>query len=226
MRRVMIVEDEPKLRQLIAAHLEKWDFTPCPVGSFEDIDAQAASLEPDLILLDINLPSYDGFYWCKKIREVTTAPIVFISSRTENMDIVMAMNVGGDDYIQKPFSLDVLVAKLNAMLRRATATTAGQQETIVLEYNGILLNLEKAAVQFEGKEAILTKNEFHLLAMLMKRPSRITGRDEIMRALWEDESFIDDNTLTVNMNRLRKKLESLGLEGIIQTRKGQGYILQ
>lgn len=220
----MIVEDEPKLRQMIASHLEKWDFSPCPVGFFEAIDAEAASLKPDLILLDINLPSYDGFYWCKKIREVTSAPIVFISSRTENMDIVMAMNVGGDDYIQKPFSLDVLVAKLNAIMRRAAAPQ--QKETNVLEYNGLLLNLEKAVIEFEGKEAILTKNEFHLLAMLMKRPETITGRDEIMRALWQDESFIDDNTLTVNMNRLRKKLESLGLAGIIQTRKGQGYILQ
>ncbi|WP_409276255.1 response regulator transcription factor [Neobacillus sp. SCS-31] len=221
---MMIVEDEPKLRQLIAAHLEKWDFSPCSVSSFEEIDAQAADLKPDLILLDINLPSYDGFYWCKKIREVTAAPIVFISSRTENMDIVMAMNVGGDDYLQKPFSLDVLVAKLNAILRRAAAPQ--QRETIVLEYNGLLLNLEKASAQFEGKEAILTKNEFHILAMLMKRPGKIIGRDEIMRALWQDESFIDDNTLTVNMNRLRKKLESLGLACAIQTRKGQGYSLQ
>ncbi|WP_281272280.1 response regulator transcription factor [Neobacillus piezotolerans] len=220
----MIIEDEPKLRQLIAAHLEKWGFSPRAALSFDAIDEEAASLEPDIILLDINLPSYDGFYWCKKIREVTSAPIVFISSRSENMDIVMAMNVGGDDYIQKPFSLDVLVAKLNAILRRTAAPH--QREKALLEYNGLLLNLEKASAQFAAKEAILTKNEFYILAMLMKRPGKIVGRDEIMRALWQDESFIDDNTLTVNMNRLRRKLESLGLAGAIQTRKGQGYILQ
>ncbi|WP_301335736.1 response regulator transcription factor [Bacillus sp. FJAT-27445] len=220
----MIVEDDPKLRKLISLHLDKWDFSSYPVDSFDELDSEAKKLNPDLILLDINLPAYDGFYWCKKIREVSTAPIVFISSRTENMDIVMAMNVGGDDYIQKPFSLEVLVAKLNAILRRAKTPMLPVEN--VIEYNGLLLNLEKATVRYDGREAILTKNEFHILVMLMKRPGKITGRDEIMRALWEDESFIDDNTLTVNMNRLRKKLESLKLSSIIQTRKGQGYILQ
>ncbi|RHW35695.1 DNA-binding response regulator [Neobacillus notoginsengisoli] len=224
MEKVLVIEDEHKLRHLIATYLEKWNFSVLAIESFEEIDQVAADWKPDIILLDINLPSFDGFYWCQKIREVTAAPIVFISSRTENMDIVMAMNVGGDDYIQKPFSLEVLTAKLKAILRRSK--TSLSPETAFPHYNGLKLNVDKATISFGEKEAILTKNEFLILSILMKKPGQIATRDAIMRVLWEDENFIDDNTLTVNMNRLRKKLESIGRKEVIHTRKGQGYILQ
>ncbi|MFO1442480.1 response regulator transcription factor [Bacillus sp. Bva_UNVM-123] len=224
MIKVMIIEDDSKLRMIMSEYLNKWNFESIVISNFASIDKQVLEGKPDLILLDINLPSYDGFYWCRKIRQVSNIPIIFISSRTENMDIVMAMNVGGDDFIQKPFSLEVLVAKMNAVLRRVNQNTNNEKEMI--KVGELALNLGNAVAAYEEKEVALTKNEFQILFLLMRKSGQIISRDEIMRALWEDEQFIDDNTLTVNINRLRKKLESVGLRDVILTKKRQGYILQ
>jgi DNA-binding response OmpR family regulator len=173
--------------------------------------------------MDINLPYFDGFYWCKKIREFSKIPIIFLSSRDTNMDIVMAINMGGDDYITKPFSLDILVAKINALLRRTYSYSDKSLE--VIEYKGAVLNLKDNTLLYNEKKIDLTKNEFKIILLLMKFQGKIISREKIMRTLWKDESFIDDNTLTVNVNRLRSKLTDLGLNNYITTKKGQGYVI-
>lgn len=223
MAKVMIVEDDYKLRTIIGEYLNKWSFESLMVSEFEKIDEQVLEDKPDLVLLDINLPSFDGFYWCGKIRQVSDIPIIFISSRTENMDIVMAMNMGGDDFIQKPFSLEVLVAKMNAVLRRVNQNLNNEED--IISVGELILNLGNSVAKHSEKEVSLTKNEFHILYLLMRKSAQIVSRDEIMRVLWEDEQFVDDNTLTVNINRLRKKLESIGLADAIMTKKRQGYLL-
>jgi DNA-binding response OmpR family regulator len=223
MLKIMIVEDDQKMRGIILENIIKWGFHGYDVKDFNCVFDDFVKYEPHLILLDINLTSYDGFYWCGKIREVSKVPIIFISSRNTNMDIVMAMNMGGDDFIQKPFSLEVLMAKVNALLRR-TYNYANAFSNII-EHNGLVLNLKDNSVIFNEKKLELTKNEFRILYTLLKDKGEIISRDEIMRVLWEDESFVDDNTLTVNINRVRKKLEDLGLINFIQTKKGQGYII-
>lgn len=224
MNKVMIIEDDFKLRTMIAEHLGKWNFEPLMISNFEKIDEYVLEKTPDLVLLDINLPSFDGFYWCGKIRRVSDVPIIFVSSRSENMDIVMAMNMGGDDFIQKPFSLDVLVAKMNAIVRRTNQHHQSNIETIMA--GELVLNLANGTAVYQEAEVTLTKNEYHILYLLMRKSGQIVSRDEIMKALWEDEQFIDDNTLTVNINRLRKKLETIGLADVIVTKKRQGYLLQ
>ena len=220
----MIVEDDQKMRQIILESIVIWGFEGCYAQNFNNVFDEFVKYDPDLVLMDINLTAYDGFYWCGKIREISKVPIIFISSRNTNMDIIMAVNMGGDDFIQKPFSLEVLMAKINALLRR----TYNYANTIsnVIEHNGVVLDLRESSVRFQDRKLELTKNEFKILHILMKDKGKIVSRDEIMRALWEDESFVDDNTLTVNINRLRKKLEDLGLSEFIQTKKGQGYIIQ
>ncbi|WP_313801230.1 response regulator transcription factor [Cytobacillus sp.] len=224
MIKVMIIEDDFKLRSMIAEYIEKWNFMPLLLSDFERIDEQVADNMPDLILLDINLPSFDGFYWCGKIRRISSVPVIFISSRTENMDIVMAMNMGGDDFIHKPFSLEVLVAKMNAIYRRASQNHPNERLTI--SAGDLVLNLSNSVAAYQDAETSLTRNEYHILYLLIKKSGQIVSRDEMMRALWEDEQFIDDNTLTVNINRLRKKLEAIGLFHAIVTKKRQGYLLQ
>ena len=201
----------------------RWGFQGSYVQDFNKVFDDFTKYEPQLVLMDINLTTYDGFYWCGKIREVSKVPIIFISSRNTNMDIIMAVNMGGDDFIQKPFSLDVLMAKINALLRRTYNYTNAFLS--IIEHNGVVLNLKDSTVIFKNKKLELTKNEFKILYTLMKDKGNIISRDIIMRALWEDESFVDDNTLTVNINRLRKKLEDLGLIDYIQTKKGQGYVI-
>ncbi|MGE7925066.1 response regulator transcription factor [Viridibacillus arvi] len=181
------------------------------------------SVKPHLVLLDINLPYYDGFYWCEKIRKYSNVPIVFVSSSNEKMDIMMAINMGGDDFIQKPFSMEILVTKINAIVRRTYTYLSPSLE--VLKHNELTLNLKNSTVMFGEKESELTKNEFKILTVLFENKQEIIRRDTLMRALWEDESFIYDNTLTVNINRLRRKLTEMGVEDYIQTKKGQGYIL-
>ena len=224
MYKVMIVEDDVKIRTMIGTFLKKWNFESLIVETFDQVDKLVMLEKPNILLLDINLPSFDGFYWCERIRKFSDVPIIFISSRTENMDIIMAMNVGGDDFIQKPFSLDVLVAKIQAILRRTNRFSKTDRD--ILAAGELLLNLENATLLYRDEEVSLTKNEYHILYLLMKNKDQIVSRDQIMNALWQDEYFIDDNTLTVNVTRLRKKLESVGLVDIIVTKKRQGYLLQ
>jgi len=223
MYKVMIVEDDPKISHIIYEHLKKWKYEPFETNDFENIERQFLALKPDLVLLDINLPVYDGFYWCNKFRQFSKVPIIFISSRTENMDIVMAMNMGGDDFIQKPFSLEVLMAKCNAILRRTY--TYQQEDKDYLEHKDLILNVSKGSISYRDFEIDLTKNEFQIFFLLMKKKESIVTRDELMQELWESENFIDDNTLTVNIARIRKKLADMGLSDFIETKKRQGYII-
>ncbi|MGH1286488.1 response regulator transcription factor [Bacillus wiedmannii] len=221
--KVLLVEDEPTIRETVADELGKWGFEVWASTNFEHILNDFLAQSPQLVLLDINLPYFDGFYWCRKIREVSKVPIIFLSSRDNPMDMVMAMNMGGDDFVQKPFYTDVLVAKIQALMRRTYSYT--QTETNVVEYEGVILNLQTGEVTYHNQILELTKNEFKILQMLMQNIGAIVSRDNIMRKLWENESFVDDNTLTVNVARVRKKLAELGKEGFIHTKKGQGYII-
>ncbi len=223
MFKIMVVEDDPKLRDIVIENIHKWGFEGLAVNDFTAVLNKFLQFEPHLLLMDINLPAYDGFYWCEKIRKISKVPILFISSRDSNMDIIMAMNMGGDDYIQKPFSLEVLMAKMNALLRRSYSY-AGLEANVV-EHNGVILDLKDSHLQYKDQEVELTKNEYRIAYILMKKSGQVVSRDEIMHGLWEDESFVDDNTLTVNINRLRRKLRDIGLNDFIQTRKGQGYII-
>ncbi|CEH27993.1 transcriptional regulator [Aneurinibacillus migulanus] len=223
MLKILIVEDDKTIRDVLRENIEKWGFEGFCEEDFSDVFATFVQYNPDLVLLDINLPFYDGFYWCNKIREVSKVPIVFISSRDTRMDIVMAMNMGGDDFIQKPFYIDVVMAKINAILRRTYSYT--NTESNVIEHDGIVLNLQEGNFLCGEEKVELTKNEFKILYILMKSSGNIVSRDKIMRNLWEDESFVDDNTLTVNIARLRKKLKDAGKDDFIKTKKGQGYII-
>jgi DNA-binding response OmpR family regulator len=220
----MIVEDEEKIRNIIKASLEKWGFQVYATDNFNDIFGEFSKENPHLIIMDINLPVCDGFYWCSKIREISKVPVLFLSSRSTNMDIVMAINMGGDDYLTKPFSMEVLTAKINALLRRTYSYVETTMET--LDYKGIVLSLKDNTLYHEDKKLELTKNEFKILYILIKKQESIVSREKLMQELWEDENFIDDNTLTVNINRLRKKLKEFGLEDFIKTVKNQGYIVK
>lgn len=224
MFRIMIVEDDLKIREIVLENIKRWGYEGQAVEDFDQVLETFITYQPHLILLDINLPSFDGFYWCGKVREISKAPIIFISSRSTNMDIVMAMNMGGDDFVQKPFSLEVLMAKVNALLRRTYSYA--NTNTNLLEYAGVVLNLNDNQVMYKDQKLDLTKNDFQIMNILMKNSGQVVSREQIMQKLWEDESFVDDNTLTVNINRLRKKLSDLGLKDFIKTKRGQGYIIQ
>ena len=222
--KIMIVEDEPTIRDMLREMLVKWRYECIQLDDFSQVLQVFLKENPHLVLMDINLPFFDGFYWCNKIREVSKVPIIFLSSRNTPMDMVMAVNMGGDDYIQKPFYEEVLIAKIKALLRR----TYSYAETTpnIREYGGIVLNLNNGEVFYGEQKAELTKNEFKILNILMQNVGTIVSREKIMRTLWEDESFVDDNTLTVNITRLRKKLDEIGKENYITTIKGEGYIIK
>ncbi|MBE5917354.1 MAG: response regulator transcription factor [Pseudobutyrivibrio ruminis] len=222
--KIMIVEDEPIIRDMIGESIRKWGYETIILDDFSQVLEIFLKENPHLVLMDINLPVYDGFYWCNKIRDISKVPIIFISSRNTPMDMVMSMNMGGDDFIQKPFYEEVLIAKIKALLRRTYSYT----ETVatIIEHDGIILNLNNGDVFYGDKKAELTKNEFKILNILMQNKGTVVSREKIMRSLWEDESFVDDNTLTVNIARIRKKLAELGKENYITTMKGEGYIIR
>ncbi|BCN28865.1 response regulator transcription factor [Anaeromicropila herbilytica] len=222
MYKILIVEDDVTIAGILNENLRKWGFESDYVTDFSNVTAKFVEFNPHLVLMDISLPFYNGYYWCSEIRKSSKVPIVFISSNNTNMDIVMAINMGGDDFITKPFSLDIVVAKVQAILRR-TYSYIG--ETKVLEHGGALLNLSEAALYYKENKIELTKNEFKILEVLLENKGNVVSRDMIMKKLWDSDSFIDDNTLTVNMNRLRKKLESYELMDYITTKKGLGYII-
>ncbi len=223
MYKILIVEDDPIISQLVAETLTKWQLEPIKVTEFEKVMEIFEEKKADLVLMDINLPVYDGFYWNQKIREVSQVPIIFISSRNANMDMVMAMNMGADDYVPKPFSTEVLMAKINALLRRSYNYTEQNNEELV--HNDVTLNLANGVVTFDNKTIELSKNEYKLLQFLMRQHGQIVSRESLLRALWEDERFVDDNTLTVNINRLRKRFDEIGLHDFIETKVGQGYLI-
>ena len=222
MYRIFIIEDDRTIANAVKNHLEKWGFEARCAENFKDIMTEFSEFSPHLVLMDIGLPFYNGFYYCSGIRKISKVPVVFLSSASDNMNIVMAMNMGGDEFIEKPFDLNVLTAKVQALLRRAYSF---QGNVNVLEHEGMLLNLNDASLSYKGEKMSLTKNEFRILQMLMENSGKIIARDDIIARLWESDAFIDDNTLTVNVARLRKKLENVGMEGRIKTKKGIGYYL-
>lgn len=223
MYRIFLVEDDEVIAKAVAAHLKSWGYEAVTAEDFEHVMAEFTACSPHLVLLDISLPFFNGFHWCSRIREVSQVPVVFLSSASDNMNIVMAMNMGGDDFIAKPFDLNVLMAKIQAILRR-TYEFGGQTE--LLEHRGAMLNLSDGTLSFEGRSIDLTKNEYRILRILMEHRGEVVSRDSIMECLWETDSFIDDNTLTVNVARLRKKLEQAGLKDFISTKKGVGYLVK
>ena len=220
MYRIFCVEDDETIGKMIKRHLEKWEYDVHVAKNLSQVMTEFAAFDPQLVLMDIRLPFYNGYYWCTEIRKVSNVPVIFLSSVADNMNIVMAMNMGGDDFIAKPFDLGVLTAKVQAMLRRTYDFTG---QSAVLEHKGAMLNLTEAALFYEQEKIELTKNEFKILQVLMENKQKVVSRDTLMVKLWESDSFVDENTLSVNVNRLRKKLESVGLCDFIVTRKGIGY---
>lgn len=222
MQKIMIVEDDEIIASSIKKHLEKWNYDVRVVNDFENVLEDFRNYEPLLILLDISLPYYNGYYWCQEIRKESEVPIIFISSTSENMNIVMAMNMGADDFINKPFDLTVLTAKLQAILRRTYSFNKTQN---VLNYHSLTLDLLKGVISYHEDSIELTKTELKIMQILFEHAGQIVSRDTIMEALWQSEAFVDDNTLSVNINRLRKKLDAFSLPKLIHTKKGIGYQL-
>lgn len=220
MYRILVVEDDMTIAKALASHLRKWDYEVACVEDFKNVMEIFAEYDPQLVLLDIVLPFFNGFHWCQEIRQLSKVPIIFISSAGDNMNIVMAMNMGGDDFIPKPFDLEVLTAKIQALLRRSYDFTGTSS---MLEHKGAVLNLLNATLTWNGGQIELTKNELKILQTLMEHKEKIVSREELMKKLWESDAYVDENTLSVNVNRLRKKLSSVGLDDFILTKKGIGY---
>lgn len=220
---VMIVEDDPTIARLLTAGLTKWGYSAFVCDDIGDVEGVFRRTSPQLTLMDVSLPRYSGYYWCERIRRFSTSPIVFISSHTASMDMVMAMSMGGDDYIAKPFDMDVVIAKIGALLRRTYAFPGAAN---ALTHRGATLDAGQSVLLYEGKKLELTKNECRILLTLMEHRGAAVGRDTLMQRLWDSDCFIDDNTLTVNVARLRKKLDEIGLSGFIVTRKGLGYLVE
>lgn len=223
MYKIMIVEDDEAIAGALSRNLGKWGYEAVAAEDFSAVTAQFRREKPQLVLMDISLPFYDGFYWCSEIRKESQIPIIFISSADDNMNMIMALHMGADDFIAKPFAMEVLTAKVQALLRR---TYSFQADTGVLSCGKVLLHLGEGRLEYGENSCELTKNEFRILQLLMEKKGNVVSRDSIMRALWEDEAFIDDNTLTVNMTRIRKKLENMGLKEFIKTKKGMGYLVE
>lgn len=224
MFKILVIEDDEVIGEEILNAVRKHGYEGKRIENFNKVIEEFVKYKPDLVLLDINLPAYDGFYWCGKIRMLSKVPIIFISSRTEEMDIIIATNMGGDDYVIKPFSINILLTKINALLRR-TYSYFNDSKLDVITHKGLILNLKDDTVMYNGNNIQLTRNEFKILHILMKNKGTIVSRDRIIRELWQDESFVDDNTLTVNIARLRKKLKNIGLPNYIETQKSMGYIV-
>ena len=223
MYKILIVEDDETIAGGLKTHLEKWNYQTECMTDFKDVMGKFLEFEPQLVLLDIVLPFFNGFHWCQEIRKISKVPIIFLSSVNDNMNIVMAMNMGGDEFIEKPFDLNVVTAKVQAVLRR-TYEFRGTAD--IMEWNGAILNLADATVLYQDQKQELTKNEFKNLQMLLENTGKIVSRESIMTRLWDSNEFIDDNTLTVNVARLRKKMEQIGLGGKIITKKGIGYMVE
>lgn len=223
MYRILIIEDDFTIASLMKNHLEKWNFTVKCAEDFHNVMGEFTRFDPHIVLADVMLPFYNGYHWCTEIRKISEVPIVFISSASDNMNIVMAMNMGGDDFIPKPVDLNVMTAKIQAMLRR---TYDMGSKIPVLEHRGAVLNLNDATLVYNGNTLELTKNDFRILLTLMENRGKVVSRDRLMEKLWQIDCYVEENTLTVNVTRLRKKLEAIGLEGFIRTKVGAGYIIE
>ena len=222
MYKIFMVEDEEIIARSIREHLQAWNYDVCCVEDFSNVVAEFVRFDPQLVLMDITLPFFNGYHWCSEIRKISKVPVIFLSSAADNMNIVMAVNMGADDFIPKPFDLEVLTVKIQAMLRRSY-DFAGTGS--MLEHKGAILNLNETTLTYQEQKIELTKNEFRILEILMENKEKVVSRETLMTKLWESDNYVDENTLSVNVNRLRKKLEALGLEEFILTKKGIGYRL-
>ena len=222
MYKVFIIEDDKIISGAVEKYLSGWGYEVRTASDFNNVLSEFADFGPHIILMDISLPFFNGFYWCSQIRKTSNVPIIFISSASDSMDIVMAVNMGGDDYIIKPFDLSILAVKVQALLRRAYDFSAPSN---VIEHRGALLNISDATISYADVKTELTRSDFKILQLLMEHSGQVVSRSDIMAKLWESDNFVDDNALTVSINRLRKKLDGMGLEGFIKTKKGLGYIV-
>ncbi|MDO4667125.1 MAG: response regulator transcription factor [Streptococcus sp.] len=220
MHKILLVEDDVVIRQMIKKMLEQWGYQVIAAEDFMQILTLFVQESPQLVLMDIGLPLFNGYHWCQEIRKISTVPIIFLSSRDQSMDIVMAISMGADDYIVKPFDNNVFLAKIQGILRRSYEFGTDHN---LLEHQGVILNIKSMDLLYQGQVIVLTKNEFHILRVLFEHSGSIVARDDLMKELWESDFFIDDNTLSVNIARLRKKLEEFGLVNFIETKKGIGY---
>lgn len=225
MHKIMVIEDDPKIAAYLESYISKYNYNVVMVDQFDHILESFLRHQPDLVLLDINLPYYDGFYWCRQIRSESICPVIFISARTGEMDQVMALENGGDDYITKPFSPDIVMAKIRSQLRRAYGEYAASQQERILELHYLKLYPERHELYFNNLAVDLTKNETNILELLIERHPRVAGREDLLEKLWDDQAFVDDNTLNVNMTRVRKKLRDLGIDKAVETVRGSGYRL-
>jgi DNA-binding response OmpR family regulator len=220
---IMIIEDDKKLGSLIKNHLERYGYRICLVEDFSNIKGEFIKNNPHIVLMDINLPLFDGFYWCRDIRTISNVPIIFLSARDSDMDQVMAIENGGDDYVTKPFSYDVLLAKIKGVIRRVYGSYAEAASSDIFEVKGLFLNMNQNTVEYKNRKIELSKKEFQLLHSLLKSVNKIVSRETLLEVLWNDVDFVDDNTLSVNITRVRKRLEELGITDVIETKRGQGY---
>ncbi len=223
MYKIFIAEDDDGIANAIARRLSEWDFEVCRADDYRNVLSEFAEFEPHIVLLDISLPFFNGFYWCEEIRRISKCPIMFISSAADNMNIVTAMTLGADDFIAKPFDLDVLVAKIRALLRRSYDFAA---DIGMIEVRGAVLNTSDATLMFNGEKIDLTKNEYRILETLFESRGKVVSRETLMNKLWETDSYVDENALSVNIMRLRKKLDSAGLSELISTKVGRGYVIE
>ena len=223
MYRILIVEDDRGIAGAIQGAAAAWGFDARSTENFRDVAGEFAAFQPHLVLMDIGLPFFDGYHWCREIRRTSNVPVIFISSASDNMNIVMAMNMGGDDFIAKPFDLSVLIAKIQALLRRAYDYAPAAP---MLEHRGARLDTGDQSLAVGGEKIPLSKNEYRILFSLLEKKGQVVSREKLMEKLWESDSFVDENTLTVNVNRLRRKLDAAGLEGFIATKFGVGYLVE
>ncbi|ARJ28078.1 response regulator transcription factor GraR/ApsR [Staphylococcus lugdunensis] len=219
---ILLVEDDKTLFKELKKELEQWDFNVMGVEDFSNVMETYEQVQPEIVIMDVQLPKYDGFYWCRKMRQVSNVPILFLSSRDNPMDQVMSMELGADDYMQKPFYTNVLIAKLQAIYRRVYEF--GVEEKRILNWQKAVVVLSKDSIQKDDRVIYLSKTEMIILEMLITKQNQIVTRDTLITALWEDEAFVSDNTLTVNVNRLRKKLAELDMDTAIETKVGKGYM--
>ena len=220
--KILLIEDDQSIFEIVQQRLQQWGFTVKGVKDFQAVMDDYRTFAPNLVVIDIQLPAYDGFHWCREIRAESNVPILFLSSRDHPMDMVMAMQMGADDFVQKPFHMDVLIAKIQAILRRTYDYK--EQVNATIEWQGAIIDYDRALVSYKGMQVELTKNELFILKALLTSAGQIVSRDEMMRKLWDDDRFVNDNTLTVNVNRLRQRLEDIGLVDVIVTKKGLGYM--
>lgn len=223
MYKIFLVEDDDAIAAAVMRHIASWGWEARRAADYTDVVGEFAAFRPHLVLLDISLPVRNGYHWCAEIRKLSQTPIIFLSSASDNMNIVMAMNMGGDDFIAKPFDLDVLTAKVQAMLRRTYDFGAPSP---LLEHRGAVLDTGDNTLAYQGQKLELTRNEYRILQVLLEHKGTTVSRETLMRKLWETDSFVDENTLTVNVTRLRRKLEGVGLAEFIRTKKGLGYLVE